>query len=187
MGAPRTSIVLIGLRRSGKTTLGRALAAATGRTFLDTDELLLQRTGRSAAEWLRSAGEAALRAAEAELLSALVAERGSDAGPCVLATGGGTVLARNAAALLPRLGRVIWLDISVATAAARATASMDEHERPLLIGRSVAEESALLHAQRAPLYAALAAARIDANEHQVDVLHALSALVRGASASPGGD
>ena len=169
MGAPRTSIVLIGLRRSGKTSLGRARAAATGRAFLDTDELLSARTGRSAAEWLRTEGESSLRVQEGALLRALVAERAQiairadGAEPMVLATGGGTVLAPGAPTLLPQLGQVIWLDISAATAAARAESADDAIERPLLAGRTVAEEAVLHQAQREPVYTSLANVRVDAN------------------------
>ncbi len=181
MGASRTSIVLIGLRRSGKTSLGRALAAATGRAFLDTDELLCARTGRSAAEWLLSEGEAALREQEGALLRALVAEIAQRTEPIVLATGGGSVLAPDAARLLAQLGRVIWLDISAATAVARAESADDAIERPLLAGRTVAEEAVLLHAQRSPIYEALARNRIDAS---ADLAASGLQLLKLASAIP---
>jgi shikimate kinase len=78
------SILLIGHRTSGKTVLGRKLAKARGLAFLDLDEIIETREGRSAAE-LVSENEPRFRRLEQELLLELVA----DPRPAVLTTGAG--------------------------------------------------------------------------------------------------
>ena len=176
MDAARTSLVLIGLRRSGKSTLGRALARATARDFLDSDELLAERTGRTAADWLRVSGEAGLREQESALLEDLVRVRAHSGNLMVLALGGGAVLAPEAPALIPQLGTVIWLDISAEEARARAEAACDELARPRLAGASASEEAVLLHRQRSPIYAALSQIRVDANAPVAVVLERLLRL-----------
>src|SRR3954453_10527921 len=66
-------VLLIGMMGSGKSTVGRELAAVTGRPFLDNDELLERRTGRTARD-LRNAGVDALRDGEAQALHEGIAE-----------------------------------------------------------------------------------------------------------------
>src|SRR3954447_25539389 len=60
-------LLLIGMMGSGKSTIGRGLPAATGWQFLDNDELLERRTGRTARD-LRAAGVDALRDGESAAL-----------------------------------------------------------------------------------------------------------------------
>jgi shikimate kinase len=70
---------------SGKTTIGRMLARRTGWPYHDNDELVSLAYGKNARELLASAGEAALRLAEAEALEASCPRRASVAwppGPC---------------------------------------------------------------------------------------------------------
>lgn len=80
------SFLLIGHRTSGKTVLGRRLAEARGLAFLDLDDIIEAREGRSAAE-LVTEDESRFRRLEQELLIELVAERR----PAVIATGGGCI------------------------------------------------------------------------------------------------
>ena len=84
MGPRPERIVLIGLRRSGKSTVGRLLAAATGWELRDTDEMVRQATGRAPAEWLRESGVEAVRAAESAAVASLAGVRG-----VVISSGGG--------------------------------------------------------------------------------------------------
>src|SRR5215831_318416 len=86
-------IVLIGLRGSGKTTIGRALGAALALPFVDLDELTAKAMGaRTVGEAFRSGGQAAFRAAEARALREALLKRDQ-----VLALGGGTPTAPGAA------------------------------------------------------------------------------------------
>lgn len=77
-------IALIGLPRSGKSTLGPLLAAQLGYAWLDSDQGLSEGSGRSPADWIAEAGMPAFREAEAQWLRQTVfPER------LVLSTGGG--------------------------------------------------------------------------------------------------
>lgn len=96
--------VLLGMPGCGKTTLGRALAAETGRPFVDTDQALEERTGRSVPALLAALGEAAFR----DLETALLAEVGRGSGQ-VVATGGGCVLRPENLPLLRQNGRLLWV------------------------------------------------------------------------------
>ena len=79
-------IFMVGARASGKTTLGRLLAARLGYRFFDTDQYLLETLGVSVAEIVAQEGWEGFRSREAAALRAV-------AGPStVVATGGGMVL-----------------------------------------------------------------------------------------------
>jgi len=105
-GAPER-IVLIGLRCSGKTTVGRLLARALGWEFVDADEELVRRQGRSVAEIFATDGEPAFRAIEKEVLADLCGRR-----RLVLATGGGAVLDPENVRAMRGGGFVVHLDAS---------------------------------------------------------------------------
>lgn len=81
-------VVLVGLMGSGKTTVGKKVAALLGRRFVDADDELEARTGRSVAAWFEADGEVGFREAEAELLDDLL---GSPE-PLVVGAGGGVVV-----------------------------------------------------------------------------------------------
>lgn len=85
---PGPHIVLVGLMGAGKTTIGRRLAAEIGRRFVDADDELEARSGRSIADWFAKEGEDGFRRAEAELLASLLDETE----PMVLGSGGGVVV-----------------------------------------------------------------------------------------------
>lgn len=73
---------------SGKTTIGSKLARRIGRRFVDADDELEARSGRSVADWFESRGEAGFRRAEADLVGDLLG--GSE--PLVIGSGGGVVV-----------------------------------------------------------------------------------------------
>ena len=153
--SPRaSSVVLVGLMGSGKTTVGRKAAKLLDRPFVDADDALAERTGRSVAEWFASDGEAGFRAAEAEVLAALLAVPG----PCVVAAGGGVVVT---AASRRRLASpdvtVVWLRADPAFLASRV--SRKAH-RPLLAGDPI-EVLTRLSAEREGWYAEVADAVVE--------------------------
>ena len=93
------NLVLIGLRGTGKSTVGRLLAERLQRPFFDTDTLVQQRAGKTIREIFEQDGEAAFRALESAVVRECAQQRNA-----VLATGGGAVLdPQNTAAL--RAGR----------------------------------------------------------------------------------
>lgn len=151
-----TTIVLMGLRGSGKSTLGCGLADALGRVFVDLDDRTAAALGfDTPGEALRTHGEAMFRKAEADALRAALREPG-----VVLALGGGTPTAPGAADLLrERAGdgsiAVLYLHASPETLAARLSVS-GAPDRPALVGDDPVSEITTLYGQRDPLYRELA-------------------------------
>jgi shikimate kinase len=82
------SIVLIGYRGSGKTTVGRLLAKQLGRPFADCDDLIVQREGKSIREIFLAGGEEAFRKLEMSAIEELAKKKADH----VIAVGGGAVL-----------------------------------------------------------------------------------------------
>jgi shikimate kinase len=152
----RDTISLLGLRCSGKTSVGRALAAELSRAFVDLDEEVL-RTGRYAGWRAASAGELLERAGLAVFrdLEAAALRRALEPSPrTVLATGGGVVEREDNRAWLARTARCVFLSVPVATLEARLRA--DPSPRPALLGGDAAAELGELLARREPHYRALA-------------------------------
>ena len=81
-------VVLVGLMGSGKTTVGRRLAARLERAFVDADEALEEIADRTIAEVFAEDGERGFRAIEADVLEELLEHHE----PTVIASGGGVVL-----------------------------------------------------------------------------------------------
>ena len=138
---PRRHIVLVGLMGSGKTTVGKKLARLIGRHFVDADVELEARSGRSVADWFTD-GEDGFRTAEADLLSALLAEPA----PLVIGSGGGVVVLPEIRARLRGTGvAVVYLHGTPAFLASRAQA---KPHRPLLADADPVEVFERLYRER---------------------------------------
>ncbi len=107
----------------GKTAVGRRLARKLGREFIDTDERIEQRAGKSVAEVFAAEGEQAFRRLEREIVAELAPER-----PAVIATGGGTFVDPDNRRRLLQLGVVVCLVTSLDTVLERTGRSS---KRPL--------------------------------------------------------
>jgi shikimate kinase len=144
-------IVLVGLMGSGKTTIGRRLAARLDRHFVDADAALEEIADRSIAEIFEHEGEAAFRDLESDTFEELLEHHE----PCVIASGGGLVLRSDNRVRLRRPDvTVVFLDAGPAFLASRVAG---KSHRPLISGdESALEILARLHAERAPLYAEVA-------------------------------
>src|SRR5262245_61412124 len=103
-------IVLIGLRGTGKTTIGQLLAKKLQLPFCDADTELEARAGRTIRDIFASAGENHFRDLEVEVLQDLL-----DRGPAVIATGGGVVLREKNRKLLRATSKVVWLTADIET------------------------------------------------------------------------
>jgi shikimate kinase len=162
-GFPVPTIILLGLRASGKTTVGRLLAARLGRVFVDLDDRTAAALGAaSAGAALARHGEAAFRLAEAGALGAALGE-----GPMVLALGGGTPTAPGAEALLKRgreAGKIRVVYLRASASELRSRLAGDATVRPSLTGRGTMDEVEELLAARDPLYRGLADVVIEAGE-----------------------
>lgn len=98
------NIVLIGMPGSGKSTLGKALAELTGRTFVDTDAMVVARTGRSIPTIFAEDGEKCFRQIERDCVAEVTKEHG-----LIIATGGGAPVQAGAEELLRQNSRVLYL------------------------------------------------------------------------------
>src|SRR5437870_1359695 len=155
------ALVLVGFMGAGKTTAARALAGALGVESVDADELLEQRLGMPLARYFDEHGEDAFRAEEESELAGLLAGRDRR----VIALGGGSLTLPAVRDALVDHG-VVWLDVDVDDAWRRAS----NGARPLARDR---RQFTALHAERRPLYEAVADAYIPAGRCK----RALPALV----------
>ena len=141
---------------SGKTTVGRAAARRLGWDFVDSDQQVELRTGRSVAQIWQEDGEQGFRHLEKEALAAALdlAVRH----PAVIAAAGGAVLDPDNRALLRRHPPVVWLRARPETLVDRVHGGGGH--RPLLADDP---EGALqrLNAARQPHYQEVADAVID--------------------------
>ncbi len=129
------NLILVGFMGAGKSVVGRLLATRLGRCFVETDEMISARAGRSVPEIFAAEGEAYFRDREAELLDMLKLKRGN-----VIATGGGFPCRAGRMEALEVLGTVIWLGGDFETLYARACRA---GPRPMLDGKPKAEVQAL--------------------------------------------
>jgi len=136
--------VLVGLPGAGKTTVGRLVAAALDAPFVDLDEAIVLRAGKSVSRLFAEDGESAFRAREAEMGGLALGGP-----PAVVATGGGFLVGDVTRAMARGSGLVVYLETDPAEAAARLGGSAG---RPLLEGGEPAARVALLLAERERLY-----------------------------------
>ncbi|MEW5986475.1 MAG: 3-dehydroquinate synthase [Chloroflexota bacterium] len=139
------TIVLTGFMGTGKSTVGRALAARTGRTFIDTDELIEQRTGRAIAEIFADEGELFFRQWESKIAQELGGQP-----DLVIATGGRLMLDPLNAAALGHNALVFCLTAEPEEIVARLQG--DAARRPLLQSPNVADRIRQLLSGRAQAY-----------------------------------
>ena len=150
-------LYLIGLPASGKTTLGRQLAAYYGREFLDLDHRIVAEAGQSIPEIFASEGEDGFRRREAAALAAVASQPGR---PLVVATGGGTPCFFDNLAVLHASGFVLWLDVPLRELQRRLARRNQATTRPLLAAtataatpqQALAEWLARTHEGRAGFY-----------------------------------
>jgi shikimate kinase len=83
-GRQLVNLALIGFMGTGKTSVGRVVAEQLHFEFLDTDDLIQTRTGRTIADIFARDGEPAFRALERQTVGELAGRHKT-----VIATGGG--------------------------------------------------------------------------------------------------
>ena len=156
---------------AGKTTLGRRLARSLGRPFIDSDQQIESRTGRTVRQIFEADGEPAFRAIETDVL----AEALDTTAPSVIAAAGGTVLSEVNRARMRDAGRVVWLRADPAVLADRVRKGA---HRPLLADDPMQTLRSLDAARRA-LYEEVADHIVETSGRAVDDVFAeLLELVR---------
>ncbi len=149
----QSSITLVGLMGSGKSTLGKLIASRAFLPFVDLDELIVKQAGKKIPQIFHDEGEDSFRALESECLAHCL-----ESDQQVLATGGGAVLSPTNRTLMRDKSRVIWLDANPEILAARISG---DGNRPLLNGVDPLSKVLELTAQRNALYREIADLKID--------------------------
>lgn len=142
------NLFLVGMMGAGKTTVGKLLSQQLGRTFVDSDEEIQQRTGVTIAHIFDVEGEAGFRQREASVIQYLVKRDN-----LVLATGGGAVLSEQNRDALRGNGLVVYLKSTVHDLWQR---TRHDRNRPLLQTADPRARLKELYEQRDPLYTQVA-------------------------------
>ena len=140
------NIILVGMPGSGKSTVGKALAEALGRPFVDTDTRIAEEAGRTIPEIFSADGEEVFRAFETEA----VKKAGMMSG-AVIATGGGVVTRERNYRPLSQNGKIVFIE--------RELTALPVNGRPI----SQANPVAALYAKRLPLYRSFADVTVENN------------------------
>lgn len=143
--ADKQNIVLIGMPSAGKSTVGRILADLTGKKFVDTDDLIREKSGITIPEIFSAQGEAGFRKMEKDVVTSISSDSG-----LIIATGGGVVLNPENIHRLKRNGVVVFLDRAPEELICTA-------DRPLSKDKDTVMK---LYHERYPLYTASADVRI---------------------------
>lgn len=159
--AAHRPLVLIGLMATGKSTVGRSIAARHGWRFVDTDAEIVDRHGPIPAIFARR-GEPEFRRIEADVVAEVLSGAEEDT---VISLGGGAVLSSATQRLLES-AFVVFLDADLATVLPRLTGDTG---RPLLASNA-ADTWARLDEERRPIYEALADAVIDTRAASPDIV-----------------
>lgn len=151
------NIILTGFMGTGKSTIGRLVAADLGLTFADMDTLIEQRESRIISQIFAESGEAYFRQLEAGLCRELAGRSG-----LVIATGGGALVPEPNLRAIEQSGLVICLDCDPEILWRRIGHSPD---RPMLADMDEGRFNRLaaLLARRVPAYRRI--------ERHLDVTH----------------
>ena len=148
----RKNVVLVGMAGSGKTTVGRLLSEKLGKKFVDLDEEIEKREGRSIPEIFEKDGETYFRKVESEVVAEVCIQGGQ-----IIATGGGAVLDESNVEYMKSNGVVVWLK--------RDAENLARDGRPL---SKDLETVRALYARREPIYARIADFKAENNDAVID-------------------
>jgi shikimate kinase len=137
-------IVLVGMMGVGKSTVGRKLATLLHLDFRDADDEIEEAAQMTVSEIFERFGQDYFRDGERRVIARLL-----DAGPSVIATGGGAFVQADTRELILERGIAVWLDADVDTLVERVKR---KDTRPLLRGGDPREIVAHLRTEREPAY-----------------------------------
>jgi shikimate kinase len=136
----KNNVVLIGFMGTGKSTVGQLAAQRLGWTFVDSDDWIVERAGKTIPDIFAQEGEAEFRRLETEALAVLLGGVN-----VVLATGGGAVLLAGNRQLMLDGGLVVALTAPQAVIVKRVSG---DRNRPLLQGDAERRVADLMEARR---------------------------------------
>ncbi|MFN5319163.1 MAG: shikimate kinase [Bacteroidia bacterium] len=139
-------LFICGMPGSGKSTLGKKIAAKLGGTFIDLDNLIEQHTGIHPAAWLTQHGETAFRTVETETLQNLELKPLT-----IISCGGGTPCFNDNLHWMLQKGKVVYLDVPIGMLVHRLQQA-NASERPLLKGALTFEGITSIYQNRKEWY-----------------------------------
>lgn len=143
------NVVLIGYRGTGKSTVGKLVAAQLGLILVSTDEEIVKLAGQGIPKIVETNGWEYFRDLEAKVCQELAGRTG-----LVIDTGGGAILRSRNVEVLKERGRLFWLIASVNTITERIG---QDSQRPSLTGvKSFLDEIQDVLLERTPKYQAAA-------------------------------
>ena len=154
-----TNIILVGMPGCGKTTVGTALAEHYGRKLVDTDELIVQKAGKSIPDIFAEQGEKGFRAIEAEVVREVGKEK-----ELIIATGGGVIVTPENHDALRQNGTVIFINRNIDV--------LPKDGRPLSQQNDLRD----MYEKRLPLYRSICHHEIDGNGTVEEVAKRIEAL-----------
>lgn len=140
-------VVLLGFMASGKTVVGRRLAARLGWRHIDLDREIEGRTGRKVLQIFAEDGEAAFRALEVDVTPSF-----ASLDRVVISPGGGWITNRGLFESLPPGTLTAWLKVSPEEVVRRSSSGFGAGSRPLLQHSDPLGRARTLLAEREPLY-----------------------------------
>ncbi|MBM4235270.1 MAG: shikimate kinase [Firmicutes bacterium] len=159
-------LIICGFMGTGKTAVGKLLAARLGRSFVDTDQLIEQQAGCTIAAIFEKQGESYFRDLETAVIRGLLSAR---LGSLVVATGGGALIKAENIKLLHQMGPLLLLTASSRAILRRIKA---QGGRPLLDGvKNPKKTIEVLLAERADFY--------DARDYRFDTTGKTAKQVAG--------
>ena len=157
------NIVLMGYRGTGKSTVGRLLAARLGRELVSTDAEIVKRAQRTIPEIVAQEGWEYFRDLESDICRELASRD-----QLVIDTGGGAILRAQNVEALKKNSTVFWLTASVETIAKRIGG---DNQRPSLTGiKSFVDEIQDVLQERTPNYQAAADHSIATDDRSINQL-----------------
>lgn len=158
------NIILCGMPKSGKTTVGKKLAITLGWNFIDTDQMLVETFGLSCRELFLQYGESHFRKVESQQIASLKGTQQH-----IISLGGGALLDPENVKILQAFGCLVYLKVPLQTLWERNC----EHGIPAFISSEDAFKE--LEKKRLPIYERYATTHIDT--HQLSVEEVVKAIL----------
>lgn len=175
MDFPKKKVILTGFRATGKSSVGKLLAARLAISFVDMDKVIEEREGCSIRQMVAEHGWDYFREKERQLLLELV-----ESDNVVIAAGGGAILHQEIWQKLMQTGLSVWLTADLNTISTRLAKDRSTDElRPSLTGKDIHSEIESVLASREPLYRKGSHIIIDTATNSVDEI---VSLIEGALA-----
>ena len=162
-------IIFIGPPGSGKSSVGKEVAAILKLSHIDTDQLVEEKSGKRISDIFLEDGEPAFRRMESEIVLEVLQQDN-----CVISLGGGSVIDSEVADKLRVEPNVIYLEVSISNAAPRVGFNA---ERPLLVANPRQQWLKLMEDRKA-IYEGLGRKRISTdNRKPKEIAHEIAGLL----------